>query len=271
MNPLKPAVSIHIFPPNRCATGCSICGLSDLPSSTSKILRTQEWLIKAIKVTRYRPLYILFSLYLCLFLLFLILPSYTFFEDMTTAISLLWFANHHESPEVIEFNKWRGFGHISMDQKGTVPGVSWIKVDGFTRPKWVFLPFPGASWICYNKKRNNLRDIKKINLDQWWGSFKCQMNSLQLPDLVFQNCFLVYSSYILDSFVRSLKTAKSFLRLFLLWLFGQMYSQTALWSGQSLRALERNSDWWPVPSLAARIADAWRRRGWKGQLNLPDL
>lgn len=141
MNPLKPAVSIHIFPPNRCATGCSICGLSDLPSSTSKILRTQEWLIKAIKVTRYRPLYILFSLYLCLFLLFLILPSYTFFEDMTTAISLLWFANHHESPEVIEFNKWRGFGHISMDQKGTVPGVSWIKVDGFTRPNCVYFPF----------------------------------------------------------------------------------------------------------------------------------
>ena len=154
MNPLKPAVSIHIFPPNRCATGCSICGLSDLPSSTSKILRTQEWLIKAIKVTRYRPLYILFSLYLCLFLLFLILPSYTFFEDMTVLQSHCCdSANHHESPEVIEFNKWRGFGHISMDQKGTVPGVSWIKVDGFTRPKWVFLPFSGCFLDMLQQKK----------------------------------------------------------------------------------------------------------------------
>ena len=117
MNPLKPAVSIHIFPPNRCATGCSICGLSDLPSSTSKILRTQEWLIKAIKVTRYRPLYILFSLYLCLFLLFLILPSYTFFEDMTVLQS-------HCCDSRITMNHLRSSNSINGEVLGT---SQWIK------------------------------------------------------------------------------------------------------------------------------------------------
>ena len=88
------------------------------------------------------------------------------FEDMTTAILLICFS---ESPEVIEFNKWRGFGHISMDQKGTVPGVSWIKIDGFTRPNCV--SSLSGCFLDMLQQKNNLRDIKKINLDQWWGSF----------------------------------------------------------------------------------------------------
>lgn len=89
-----------------------------------------------------------------------------------------------ESPEVIEFNKWRGFGHISMDQKGTVPGVSWIKVD--ESPDRIVYFQTGAVGILPKKKSERNQEI---NLDQQ-DEVLLVSSFLQLPDLVFQlpNC-----------------------------------------------------------------------------------
>ncbi len=60
-------------------------------------------------------------------------------HDMMT-----WFS----SPEVIEFNKWRGFGHISMDQKGTVPGASRIKVFPNPLGGWFVRAWFGWTFDC---------------------------------------------------------------------------------------------------------------------------
>ena len=115
------------------------------------------------------------------------------FEDMTTAISLICFS---ESPEVIEFNKWRGFGHISMDQKGTVPGVSWIKINGFTTPKCVSSLSGCFLDMLQPKNKNNLRDIKKINLDGSMMRFFLVSNEFfAAPRSCLPKLFLVYIQF----------------------------------------------------------------------------